>query len=83
MKVVDTIVLRRLSTLQLAEALGNIVAARRQQIWRRSPTYEDQWQLQTRRQESLHDQPPIPKSHPLTPPEVVKRILQLNLERPV
>lgn len=50
---------------------------------RRSQFYECTRRVQAYGIEGLKDLPPIPKSHPMTPPEeVVQRILAFSLDRP-
>ena len=74
---------KRLSVLQLAEALGNVSEACRRGGLDRTSFYEWRRRFQTYGLEGLKDLPPIHKTHPqTTPPEVVERLLALALERP-
>ena len=74
---------KRLSVLQLAEALGNISEACRRSGMDRTSFYEWKRRFQTHGLEGLKDLPPVHKSHPqTTPPGVVKKILRLSLEHP-
>lgn len=74
---------KRLSVLQLAEALGNVSEACRLGGIDRTSFYEYKRRFQTHGLEGLKDLPPIHKSHPqTTAPEVVERILALSLEHP-
>ena len=74
---------QRLSVLELAETLGNVSEACRQRGISRTTFYEYKKRFEQRGLEGLKDLPPIPKSHPFaTPPEVVERILEINLEDP-
>ena len=75
----------RLSTLQLAEALGNVSEACRRRGISRTQFYDEyKRRFQTHGLEGLKDLPPIHKSHPqITPPEVVEKILELSLANPM
>ena len=74
---------QRLTLLQLAEALGNISEACRRRGVSRTMYYEYKRRFQTHGLEGLKDLPPIHKTHPqTTPPEVVKRILEISLAHP-
>ncbi len=73
---------KRLSVLQLAQALGNVSEACRRGGLDRTSFYEWRRRFQTHGLEGLKDLPPIHKTHPqTTPPEVVDRLLALALER--
>ena len=74
---------QRLSVLELAEILGNVSEACRRRGMTRTQFYEYKRRFQTHGLEGLKDLPPIHKSHPqTTPPEVVKKILDLALKHP-
>lgn len=74
---------KRLSILQLAEALGNVSEACRRRGMDRTSFYEYKRRFQTHGLEGLKDLPPIHKSHPqTTPPEVVEKVLALSLAHP-
>jgi transposase InsO family protein len=74
---------KRLSVLQLAEALGNVSEACRRGDMDRSSFYEYKRRFQTHGIEGLKDMPPIHKTHPqTTPPEVVQQVLDLSLANP-
>ena len=74
---------QRLSVLELAEILGNVSEACRHRGMTRTQFYEYKRRFQTHGLEGLKDLPPIHKSHPqTTPPEVVKKILNLALKHP-
>ena len=78
-KLVD----QRLSVLQLAEVLGNVSEACRRRGISRTQFYEYKRRFQTHGIEGLNDLPPVHKTHPqTTPPETVKKILDLALEHP-
>jgi len=69
--------------LELAQSLGNVSQACRQRGVSRTQFYEYKRRFQTHGLEGLKDLPPIHKSHPMTtPPEIVKRILEVSLEHP-
>ncbi|QPJ64205.1 MAG: transposase [Candidatus Nitrohelix vancouverensis] len=73
----------RLSALQLAESLGNVTEACRQQGLSRAQFYQYKHRFKTHGLEGLEDLSPINRRHPLTtPPEVVDTIIQLSLENP-
>lgn len=75
---------KRLSALELAQALGNVSEACRRRGISRSQFYEYKRRFQTHGLEGLVDLPPIHKSHPqTTPPEVVERILALSADHPM
>ena len=74
---------KRLTVLQLAEALGNVSEACRRGDMDRSSFYEYKRRFQTHGIEGLKDMPPIHKTHPqTTPPEVVQQVLDLSLANP-
>ena len=74
---------KRLSTLQLAEALGNVSEACRRGSIDRTSFYEWKRRFQTHGFEGLKDLPPVHKYHPqTTPPEVVEKILAASTENP-
>jgi hypothetical protein len=74
---------QRLSVLELVEILGNVSEGCRRRGMTRTQFYEYKRRFQTHRLEGLKDLPPIHKSHPqTTPPEVVKKILDLALKHP-
>lgn len=80
---VEKLAQKRLSILQLAEALGNVSEACRRRGMDRTSFYEYKRRFQTHGLEGLKDLPPIHKSHPqTTPPEVVEQVLALSLEHP-
>jgi transposase InsO family protein len=73
----------RLSVLELAQSLDNVVAACHQRGMSRTQFYEYKRRFQTHGLEGLKDLPPIPKHHPwTTPPETVDKILALSMEHP-
>jgi len=75
---------RRLSALQLAEALGNVTEACRRRGISRTQFYEYKRRFQTHGLESLKNLPPVHKAHPqTTPPEVAEKILELSLANPM
>jgi transposase InsO family protein len=83
MNAEDKVALHKLSVLELAQSLGNVSQACRQRGVSRTQFYEYKRRFQTHGLEGLKDLPPIHKSHPMTtPPEVVKRILEVSLEHP-
>jgi len=83
MKAEEKIARQRLSVLELAKSLGNVVEACRQRGMHRSQFYEFKRRFQTHGFEGLKDMPPIPKSHPMTTSEeVVKKIIDLSLAHP-
>lgn len=83
MNAEDKIALHKLSVLELAQSLGNVSQACKQRGVSRTQFYEYKRRFQTHGLEGLKDLPPIHKSHPMTtPPEVVKRILEVSLEHP-
>jgi transposase InsO family protein len=74
---------KRLSVLQLAEALGNVSEACRHSGMDRTSFYEYKRRFQTHGIEGLKDLPPIHKTHPqTTPPEVVEKVLALSMAHP-
>ena len=74
---------KRLCALELAEKLGNVSQACRRLGVSRTQFYEYRRRYQAHGQEGLKDRPPIHKSHPqTTPPEVVRKILDLALAHP-
>lgn len=74
---------QRLSTLQLAEALGNVSEACRRGNIDRTSFYEWKRRFQTHGFEGLKDMPPVHKYHPqTTPPEVVDKVLEASTEHP-
>jgi len=81
MNAEDKVALHKLSVLELAQSLGNVSQACRQRGVSRTQFYEYKRRFQTHGLEGLKDLPPIHKYHPMTtPPEIVKRILELSLE---
>jgi len=83
MNAEDKVALHKLSVLELAQSLGNVSQACRQRGVSRTQFYEYKRRFQTHGLKGLKDLPPIHKSHPMTtPPEVVKRILEVSLEHP-
>jgi transposase InsO family protein len=83
MKAEDRVALHKLSVLELAQSLGNVSQACRQRGVSRTQFYEYKRRFQTHGLEGLKDLPPIHKYHPMTtPPEIVKRILEVSLEHP-
>ncbi len=83
MDAATKIVKQRLSVLELAEILGNVSEACRRRGVSRTQFYEYKRRFQTHGLKGLKDLPPIPKNHPqTTPPEVVKKILDLALKHP-
>lgn len=74
---------RRLSVLQLAEALGNITEACKRSGMDRNSFYEWKRRFQTHGLEGLKDLPPIHRSHPqTTPPGAVKAVLDFSAKNP-
>ena len=74
---------KRLSALELAEALGNVSQACRQRGISRTQFYEYKRRFQTHGIKGLVDLPPIPKSHPqTTDKKTVAKILDLALVHP-
>lgn len=74
---------RRLSTILLADALGNVNEACRRCGISRTQFYEYKRRYQSCGVEGLKDLPPVHKSHPqTTSDETVKRILDLSLNYP-
>lgn len=74
---------KRLSVLQLAEALGSVSTACKQAGMDRTSFYEWKRRFQTHGLEGLKDLPPIHKTHPqTTPPETVKKVINLSFEHP-
>lgn len=74
---------KRLTVLQLAEALGNVSEACRRGGLDRTSFYEWRRRFQTHGLEGLKDLPPVHKTHPqTTPAEVVDRLLELALAHP-
>ena len=74
---------KRLRVLQLAERLGNVSEACRRLGLSRTRFYEYKRRYQIHGMEGLVDLPPIHHSHPqTTPPEVVRKILDLALAHP-
>lgn len=74
---------KRLSVLQLAEALGSVSKACRHCGMDRTSFYEWKRRFQTHGLEGLKDLPPVHKYHPqTTPPEVVEQILAASAEHP-
>jgi transposase-like protein len=72
---------KRLSVLQLAEALGSVSKACRHCGMDRTSFYEWKRRFQTHGLEGLKDLPPVHKYHPqTTPPEVVEQILAASAE---
>jgi transposase InsO family protein len=70
--------------LELAQALGNVSEACRRRGISRSQFYEYKRRFQTHGLQGLKDLPPVHHSHPqTTPPEVVKRLLELSLHNPM
>ncbi len=74
---------KRLSVLQLAEALGNVSEACRRSGMDRDSFYEWKRRFQTHGIEGLKDLPPIHHTHPqTTPPEVEAKVIAASLEHP-
>lgn len=74
---------RRLSVLQLAEALGNVSEACRRSGMDRTSYYEYKQRFQAFGVEGLKDLPPIHKTHPqTTPPQVMEKVLALSMANP-
>lgn len=74
---------KRLSVLELAEALGNVSDACRRGGMDRTSFYEWKRRFQTHGLEGLRDMPPVHKHHPqTTPPSVVKKLLALSMKHP-
>lgn len=79
----DSVVLQRLSVLELAEALQNVSEACRRSGISRTQFYEYKRRYQEEGIEGLRDLPPVHHSHPQTTPLKVKaNILELSLEHP-
>jgi transposase InsO family protein len=74
---------RRLSVLEMAEALGNVSEACRRSGMDRTSFYEWRRRFQTHGLEGLKDLPPITKSQPnATTPETEAKIIEASLEHP-
>lgn len=74
---------RRLSVLQLAEALGSVTEACKKAGMDRTSFYEWKRRFQTHGIEGLKDLPPIHNTHPqTTPPEVEEKIVEESLKHP-
>ena len=74
---------KRLSVLEMSEALGNISEACRRGGMDRTSFYEWKRRFQTHGLEGLKDLPPIPKSQPnTTTPETEAKILEASLVHP-
>jgi len=74
---------RRLSVLEMSEALGNISEACRRGGMDRTSFYEWKRRFQTQGLEGLKDLPPIPKSQPnTTTPETEAKILECSMAHP-
>jgi transposase InsO family protein len=74
---------RRMTVLELAERLGNVSEACRRGGIDRTSFYDWKRRFQLHGLDGLKGLPPVPKSHPMTPPpEVVDRLLALALEHP-
>ena len=75
---VEKLAHRRMTVLELAERLGNVAEACRRGGIDRTSFYD--WKRRFQRSlDGLKDLPPIAKSHPMTPPEVVARLEALAL----
>lgn len=80
----DKLVQERLGALRLAEALGNVAEACRRYGISRTQFYEYKHRFQAGGLAALGDLPPVHKSHPqTTPPDVLKKILDLSLKNPL
>jgi len=78
------VVRHRLSALELAEVLGNVSEVCRRRGISRSQFYEYKRRFQTHGLEGLKDLPPVHKTHPMTtPPETVRKILDLSMKNPM
>jgi transposase InsO family protein len=78
------VIRQKLSALELAQTLGNIAEACRRRGISRTIFYEYKRRFQTHGIAGLKDLPPIHHTHPqTTPPQVVKKILDLALENPM
>jgi transposase InsO family protein len=74
---------KRLSVLDLAEALGNVSEACRRSGMDRTSFYEWKRRFQTHGLEGLKDLPPVHHTHPqTTPPEVEEKIIEESLKHP-
>lgn len=74
---------KRLSVLELAEALGNVTKACKQMGMDRTSFYEWKKRFKTHGIEGLKDLPPIHESHPQTTPEhIVEKIKRLAKKHP-
>ena len=74
---------KRLTVLQLAEALGSVSKACRHSGMDRTSFYEWKRRFQTHGLEGLKGLPPVHKYHPqTTPPEVVEKIIAASAEYP-
>jgi transposase InsO family protein len=74
---------QKLKVLELAETLGNITAACRQQGISRTSFYEYKRRFEENGLEGLKDLPPIVKNHPFTTaPEHEARVVALSLLNP-
>ena len=74
---------KRLSVLEMAEALGNVSEACRRSGMDRTSFYEWRRRFQTHGLEGLKDLPPITKSQPnATTPETEAKIIEASLEHP-
>lgn len=82
-KVMTKIAENKLTLLQLAEQLGNVVAACRYMNYSRSQFYVIKRRFQLEGFEGLIDRPPIPKSNPRKKSHrVIKEVLKLTLQYP-
>lgn len=74
---------RRMSVLQLAQALGSVSAACRRAGMDRTSFYDWKRRFQTHGLDGLKDLPPVHRTHPMTtPPEVAERVLAISGENP-
>jgi len=74
---------KRLSVLDLAEALGNVSEACRRSGMDRTSFYEWKRRFQTHGLEGLKDLPPVHHTHPQTTPlEVEEKIIKESLKHP-
>lgn len=79
----DKLARKRLSVLQLAEALGNVSEACRRSNMDRTSFYEWKTRFTEMGLEGLKDLPPVHRTHPqTTPPEVVEKVIETSLEHP-
>ena len=78
-----TVARKRLAVLQLAEKLGNVTEACKQEGMDRTSYYAYLRRFQDQGIEGLRDLPPVHKSHPQTTPvEVASRLMELAMQHP-